>query len=100
MAEQSVNPTSEDNFFRLCSKRVSPLDTETIKNVYHRVWLMMEKDRSQQGNVTSVFMLATVSVDYVLLFVYEINNIKHVLLKVLGDSVAAITILAYFDKLE
>jgi len=47
-AESSTGDNSEELFAK-CARRISPLDVGAIKNVYQRVWLMMQAYESAKG---------------------------------------------------
>jgi len=42
-------PDTEDIFARLACNNVSPLDIATIKNVFQRVWIMMQAYKKTEG---------------------------------------------------
>ena len=51
-AESTSDGNHEDLFVKL-ARKISPLDVEAIKNVYHRVWLMMNDRKYAQGKAAT-----------------------------------------------
>jgi len=50
--ESTSDGNHEDLFVKL-ARKISPLNVEAIKNVYHRVWLMMNDRKCAQGKVAT-----------------------------------------------
>jgi len=59
-AETTAGENAEQLFAEV-ARRVSPLDVDAVKNVYQRVWLMMNADQYAKGR------------HFVLVFVFAVN---------------------------
>lgn len=57
--------------FERLSRRILPEDIEAIKNVYHRVWLIMRNQQQQPPELTGQGMYSWA--DFLLQFLLELN---------------------------